>query len=85
MKLKFSDKQKMDKLFFWFEDNLFQNDGPHHRSLNLVFEFADWIDSPHGAEKIEEYWDWWNDDDKIQEIRDEFSRGINLWLENLRR
>lgn len=36
-------KEKYDSLFYWFEDNLFEDDGDYSRSTNLIFSFIDFI------------------------------------------
>lgn len=79
-------KEKMDKIFWDFEENHFKNDGIHHRSLNLVFEFADYIDTEAGETAIAEafalhpYED--EDREKIMKIKAKFSKGINKFLES---
>lgn len=72
-------RQKMDKIFNWFEENRFKNDGDHCRGLNLVFEFADWIDTDEGAEKISEQFD--DKPETLEKIRGKFSKGINHYID----
>lgn len=73
-------KNRMDKIFRWFEDNLFKNSMDYSRSLNLVFEFADWIDTDSGKDVIADEFG----DDRLQEILGEYDRGINKYLEEAR-
>lgn len=73
-------RSSMDKIFRWFEDNLFKNELDHSRSLNLVLEFADWIDSDSGKDAIATEFG----EDKTQEISEEYSKGINKYLETVK-
>ena len=36
--------KKADELFWWFEQNRFENTGLYPRNTNLVFAFADYVD-----------------------------------------
>lgn len=71
---------KMNKIFKFFEDNVFANLGEWRRDINLVFEFADWIDSDDGKGLIIEEFGR----EKLEEIRGEFDKGINAFLEEWR-
>lgn len=74
-------KDKMNKIFFWFEENRFENTGNYSRDLNLVFEFADWIDKKEGESFICNYFDT----DDVENIKGEFNRGINSYLDAVKK
>ena len=74
-------KDKMNKIFFWFEENRFENTGNYNRDLNLVFEFADWIDKKEGESFICDYFDT----DDAENIKGEFNRGINSYLDAVKK
>lgn len=77
------DKQtrsRMDKIFLWFKDNLFRDELPYSRPLNLIFEFADWIDTDSGKDMITEEFG----SARFSEIIEEYNKGINKYLEEAR-
>lgn len=74
-------KDKMNKIFFWFEENRFENTGNYNRDLNLVFEFAYWIDTKEGESFICDYFDT----DDAENIKGEFNRGINSYLDAVKK
>lgn len=39
------NKNLYDSIFYWYEQHVFENDGVWPRNVNLVFGFADWIES----------------------------------------
>lgn len=71
----------MNKIFFWFEENRFENTGNYSRDLNLVFEFADWIDTKEGEIFICDYFDI----DDAENIKGEFNQGINSYLDAVKK
>ena len=77
------DKQtrsRMDKIFLWFKDNLFRDELSYSRPLNLIFEFADWIDTDSGKDMITEEFG----SARFSEIIEEYNKGINKYLEEAR-
>lgn len=69
-------KQKLDKLFVWFEENRFTDSLDHDRQTNLVLEFADWSDSPEGRDFITDCFG-----DSAQTAIDSINRGVNRFLD----
>lgn len=80
-------KVRYDNLFWWFENNLFKNEGDYTRKTNLVFEFSDWLEKVDGSELAERlglYADFKDVDDvenAVNQAREEMMRGIDNWLE----
>ena len=80
-------KVRYDNLFWWFENNLFKNEGNYPRKTNLVFEFSDWIESMDDdelAERLGLFADFKDVDDACKaanQAREEMIRGIDNWLE----
>lgn len=80
-------KVRYDNLFWWFENNLFKNEGNYPRATNLVFEFSDWLENVDGSELAERlglYADFKDVDDvenAANQAREEMMRGIDNWLE----
>lgn len=79
-------KVRYDNLFWWFENNLFKNEGNYPRATNLVFEFSDWLEKVDGSELAERlglYADFKDVDDvenAANQAREEMMRGIDNWL-----
>lgn len=79
-------KVRYDNLFWWFENNLFKNEGNYPRKTNLVFEFADWLeelDDDELAERLGLFADFKDVDDAYKaasQAREEMIRGIDNWL-----
>lgn len=79
-------KVRYDNLFWWFENNLFKNEGDYPRKTNLVFEFSDWLEKVDGSELAERlglYADFKDVDDvenAVNQAREEMMRGIDNWL-----
>lgn len=80
-------KDKLDELFFWFENNEFKNEGNYPRNTNLVLEFSDYIDKLDDddlVDKLELLADYKDPDDALKAaaaIRIEIENGIDRWLE----
>lgn len=68
---------KMNRIFNDFEENHFRNEGVHCRSLNLIFEFADWIDTDEGESHILELFE----PEELESVKGKFSKGINAFLD----
>ena len=73
-------QSKADELWYWFEDNLFKNDGIYSYNTNLVFAFADYVDGV-------------SDDDladflqcrqkrTVKRFRKMLNNGIDAWLQD---
>lgn len=71
-------KEQMDNLFAWYENNRFENDGIYSRNKNLIFGFAEFIESERGRDLIRETFG----EDREDEILGLYNKGINQWLEN---
>jgi hypothetical protein len=65
-----------DEVFFWFEQNEFKNNGVWDYDTNLIFEFADWLDTVEDC-KIATL----TNSTDTDRIRAELKRGVDLWLE----
>lgn len=80
-----SIKEKMDKLFFWFEDTHQEEikSGSNPYYTELAFQFFDYINSDEGVDLICESfgWDKYDDADKVKDIQSHYSKGIDVWLE----
>ena len=81
------DRKKIDNLFWWFEENLFKNEGDYPRQTNLVLEFADYVDDASDfelAERLDLYKEYKDDEEALEvvrHIRTEILNGIDKWLE----
>lgn len=73
-------KLKADKLFWTFEENLFQNTGNYPRKTNLVLEFAEYIAHADRAE-LEQYVSF-ADDREYHQLQTIINQGIDLWLDS---
>lgn len=73
----------LNDVFFDFENNLFINEGCWPRKVNLIFAFADYIDTLSDediAEKLNS-----TDAFLIDKFRKTATKGIDLWLkENMK-
>ena len=80
-------KVRYYNLFWWFENNLFKNEGNYPRNTNLVFEFDDWVrkvDKSELAERLGFYSDYKDTDDaekRAEQARIEMLNGVDMWLE----
>lgn len=70
------DNKLYDEVFFWFEQNEFKNEGVWGYNTNLIFEFADWLDTVEDC-KIATL----TNSTDTDRIRAELKRGVDLWLE----
>lgn len=70
------DKKIYDEVFFWFEQNEFKNDGVWGYNTNLIFEFADWLDTVEDC-KIATL----TNSTDVDRIRADLKRGVDKWLE----
>lgn len=80
---------KADQLFAWFEQNKFVNSGVYPRNTNLVFAFADFIDSL-SDDKLLEILNFDNDilvnnkteasQIEVEHFRSIVKEGIDSWL-----
>lgn len=78
------ERQKMNELFAWFEENKFENTGANSREMNLIFEFSDWVDTDEGLNFIYDEFGF-DEIEKAKDIQAKFSRGINAYLSGERR
>lgn len=72
--------EKMSKIFTYFEDNIFTDEGEHCRTYNLLFAFGDWIDTQAGKDAILEEFA----PDEVEKVMAEFNKGINAYFDDLR-
>ena len=76
--------KKFDKLFKWFEDNEFKNEGVYCRTTNLVFEFMEWLENAEdkfiaeelGLEFNEKTQQW----EGLTDAKASMMKGCELWL-----
>lgn len=68
----------LNELFFYFENNIFVNDGVWPRSANLIFAFSDYIENMLD-EEISFYINSEKKDD-IKNFRLVARQGIEYWL-----
>lgn len=79
-------KEKIDKFFFWFENNKFTNQGNYPRNTNLVFEFYDYTETLDNCEladalELTSDFDDLEDAEKAAEkAREMINIGIDTWL-----
>jgi len=73
-------KLKADKLFYIFEDNLFQNNGNYPRRTNLILEFSEYIINA-SKEELEKYITF-NSDEEFLMLKKCINSGIDKWLDN---
>ena len=79
-------KVRYDNLFWWFENNLFKNEGNYPRNTNLVFEFDDWVrkvDKSELAARLGFYSDYKDTDDaekRAEQARIEMLNGVDMWV-----
>ena len=73
----------LNNLFFYFEENIFVNDGVWSRKANLIFAFADYIEGLTDSQ-ISNYLKT-NSLDTINRFRFLAKQGIENWLkENMK-
>ena len=70
----------LTELFFYFEENIFINDGVWPRKANLIFAFSDYIEKMSDAQ-IAEYLKT-NNIKLIERFRFIAHQGIETWLKN---
>ena len=68
----------LDELFFYFEENIFENNGPWPRKVNLIFSFSDYIKSL-SDEEIATFLEN-NEPQEIESFRKIACEGIDTWL-----
>ena len=69
--------KKANELFWWFEQNRFVNLGAYPRNTNLVFAFADYIETLSDNDISEIL----SSTENTKEFRDILNKGIDIWLE----
>lgn len=72
-------KHQADKLWKYFEENIFVNNGRFSYNTNLVFAFADYIDSL-SDDRLSEFLENGNAED-VKAFRQMLGQGIDRWLE----
>ena len=70
----------LNEMFFYFEENIFINDGVWTRKANLIFSFSDYIENLTDAQ-IAEYLKT-NNISYIERFRFIARQGIETWLKN---
>ena len=71
-------KNKADELWFYFEKNIFVNEGRFSYNTNLVFAFADYVDSV-SDDTLAEFLNTRKSSD-VRNFRKMLNRGIDRWL-----
>lgn len=71
-------KNKADELWFYFEKNIFVNEGRFSYDTNLVFAFADYVDSV-SDDTLAEFLNTRKSSD-VRNFRKMLNRGIDRWL-----
>ena len=77
---KMNRREKTDKIFTYFEDNIFKDEGEHRRTYNLLFAFSDWIDTQAGQESILEEFA----PDEVEGVTAEFNKGIDIFFDEIK-
>lgn len=72
-------RAKADELWFYFERNVFTNEGCFSYNTNLVFAFADYVDTV-SDETLSEFLNSERRSD-VRTFRKMLNRGIDRWLE----
>lgn len=78
-------KENYNKLFSWFEENKFENEGDYPRDTNLVFSFMDYLDKAENEEEIAdklglEYNEETESYVGLEQAKEEITKGCNTWL-----
>ncbi len=73
-------KQKADEFWYFFENNIFINEGNFSYNTNLVFAFADYIEELTNNELLE-FLQSEAEKDAIQ-FRKMLKDGVNRWLDD---
>ena len=73
-------KLKADKLFWIFEELIFENSGNYPRKTNLILEFSEFILNAT-KEELEKYIDF-TSEDEVLELKKYINQGIDAWLDN---
>ena len=71
-------KSLLDELFFYFEENIFENNGPWPRKVNLIFAFSDYIKSLSDRDIAEFLGN--GSPKEIENFRELADKGIDTWL-----
>ena len=69
------NKELYDEVFFWYEQNEFKNDGVWDYNTNLVFGFADWIDTVEDCKLAT-----LTNSTDVDKIRRDLKRGVDKWI-----
>lgn len=76
-------KEKLDKLFYWFEEHKFKNEGNYPRNTNLVLEFYDWTEQLTDAQLLDALDIEYTDKNFVKlsnKIRSVVNNGVDAWL-----
>ena len=73
-------KQKADELFYWFENNRFQNRMNYSRQVNLVLEFCEYMETL----EEDDLYQLLNttDPQDVTAFRRLISEGLDSWLDS---
>ncbi len=73
-------KQKANELWYFFENNIFINDGKFSYNTNLVFAFSDYIEELTNIDLLEFLQS--EDEQDSLKFRKMLQEGINNWLDD---
>ncbi len=78
MKITYKTKLKADELFWYFENNLFQNTGNYPRNTNLVLEFSNFI-TELSVDELQS-WGKLQSKQEAEALKKMINTGIDIWL-----
>ena len=86
MKFRKENQEKLDKIFYHFEENIFNEDEYNEylcQRTNVVVAFGDWIENYTDLSE-EVYRAFGSDDDRlVQKVHDIFDRQVKEYFEDM--
>lgn len=73
-------KEKADNLWFYYAENIFENNGNYSYSTNLVFSFADYIENISDTD-FADYLQC-SDINTVNQFKKMLNRAIDNWLKD---
>lgn len=73
-------KAKADNLWFYYAENVFENNGCYSYTTNLVFSFADYVDNMTDID-IADYLHC-SDEETITRFRNMLNHAIDIWIKD---
>ena len=71
-------KAKADKLWIYYAENIFENNGIYSYTTNLVFSFADYVENLSDKD-LSDYLEC-TDSNMITHFRDMLNNAIDAWI-----